>query len=301
MTSSPIATLLSSKGVLLPASPLDLSGPIRALGVETSYVIVMTGRTGSTWLAGALEQVEGCGAPHEYFAEDTLETYARMTEGMGFDRVVLDIVDRYRTGPTFGFKINPTRLFWLAEHLDLAATFGGLRTRWVDMRRWNVVRQAFSFLRAKRSGEWHVFADDRSLPLTPADPRAGITDDAVWGEVAGILRQERQADDFYGAAEVVPLRLFYEELHASKARMLRRVVRHIGLDPAPSALDALKDATAKMATPADEEDEDAFIERNADAVGLVMAARKLPMEGRAFDELVGEVLRRSQKRSSGRR
>jgi LPS sulfotransferase NodH len=290
MKPSPIAALMLSKGVVLPERPLDLSGPIRGLGIRTSYAVVMTGRTGSTWLAGALEQVEGCGAPHEYFAEDTLATYARLEGGVGFGQVVLGVVDRYRTGPTFGFKINPTRLFWLGEHLDLAATFGGLGTRWIDMRRWNVVRQAHSFLRAKRSGVWHLFTDSRSLPLTPANPQIEASDQNVWKEVAGILRQERQADAFYAAAGIAPLRIFYEELHDSKAQVLIRVTRHLGIDLAGSDLRALKDTTAKLATAADERDEDAFVERHADAINAIMGARAGPPASWDLDGVMDRLI-----------
>lgn len=199
--------------------------------------------------------------------------YARFEQGMSFDRVMLDIIARFSVGRSFGFKINPTRLFWLGEHLDLAATFGGPETRWIDMRRWNVVRQACSFVRAKRSGVWHKLNDQTVLPAGPAKPDMEMTDRQVWSEIAGILRQERQADAFYASAHIAPLRIFYEEILDSKRQLLLRVTRHIGAPLTLAQAAAIKEKTTKLASKDDEREDDAFVERHAEALNRVAALR----------------------------
>jgi LPS sulfotransferase NodH len=286
---SPVAALLRERGVALPEAPQDLSPSLRKLALRRSYVIVMTGRTGSTWLAGALEQIEDGGKPKEYFSEAALPWYARMEPGMKFDDVVVDIVSRHRQGGTFGFKINPTRLFWLGEIMDLRATLGGLGTRWIDMRRWNLVRQAHSFLRAKASGVWHRCAD---APQTAA-PRAAIADRSVWQEIAGILQQERRVDAFYLASGFAPLRIYYEEIADSRDQLLVRVGRHIGLDLSLARAAALADKTRKLASGEDEAAEDAFVERHAEALNEIAALRQAPGADQRLHDLLAETAARA--------
>jgi LPS sulfotransferase NodH len=271
---TPLARVLASQGVVLPERPLDLSAGIAVLGLARAYAIVMTGRCGSTWLATALEQIEGCGAPHEYFAEDAILSYARPAPGAGWGEVALDLVARHARGGAFGFKINPTRLGWLAAILDIGASFAHPGLAYIDMRRWNIVAQAQSFLRAKRSGDWHRFRDGRRLPGTPAMPDLAAGDAAVWAEIEGILRQERQAEAYYAAAGIVPLRIWYEEIGAGgRHGLILRVGQHIGRPVALAEAQAVEDRTEKMAAAAEALEEDGFVERHAEALNAALARR----------------------------
>lgn len=225
---NPIAAFLQKRYVSLPRSPQDFSGDIRGLGLERTYVIVMTGRCGSTWLATALAQLRYFGNPLEYFSEEGLPYYWTYDAPQPLRTVFRGILTRHSRHATFGFKINPQRLFWLGELIDVARTFSPPETAWIDMRRWNLVKQAFSFAVAKRSGLWHIFTDrpaPRSQSRSP-DPLQ-ISDKEVWRELLFIRKQETSIDSFYLQHGIEPLRIWYEELLDSSEHLLLRVAKFI--------------------------------------------------------------------------
>lgn len=192
---------------------------------------------------------------------------------MSFEDLIVELVARYARNGVFGFKSNPNRIGWLAEHLDFSATFSSISTAWIDMRRWNLVRQAYSFLRAKKSGTWHRFTDGRYLPTTAPMAQVALDDAAVWAEIRAILRQEVQAEGFYSDWAITPLRSWYEELHESKRSLLLRVGRHIGRPLTLADMTDISDRTEKLATLEDVTKEDSFVERHAEALNRISELR----------------------------
>lgn len=223
-----IEAFLGSKSVSLPSSPLDLSESFRNGSVSQGYVIVMTGRSGSTWLAAALDQLPGFGNPLEYFSEAGFAHYWTFNTPQDFSDVFSGMVRRYADQGCFGFKINPERFFWLGSLVDLGATFCQPNIAWIDMRRWNLVKQALSFSVAKKSGVWHQFVGKQSSTnATANNKQAEISDLDLWNELLAVLKQEQAMDEFYSRYSVSPMRVFYEEIFDSKSSLLIRVCQQI--------------------------------------------------------------------------
>lgn len=266
---TPLASVLESLGVELPAAPLDLSAAVAATGIRQSYVIVMTGRTGSTWLATSLRQIDGAGFPLEYFTDDILADFGRSMPRQSPASFVADLVSRYNRGGTFGFKIDPMRLSWLEQYVSTVPTFGGPATPWIDMRRLDLVKQAFSFGRAKLSGRWHRFAK------TPDEPSVHVTvpDDQVWHEIGLILRSERWINAFYARNDLRPLRLFYEEIQDSHNHLLRRVLHKIDPMREWGSLSHVENTTLKLAAEADADEEFEFVTRHIEKLSQILAER----------------------------
>ncbi len=266
---NPIARFLRRQEVTLPSAPVNLQPQLQAAGVTRPYLIVMTGRTGSTWLAAALAQLEGFGNPVEYFSDEALPHYWSYPKPQELSDVVVGMAEKYGDQGVFGFKTNPRRLFWLGEFVDLAATFPSASTAWIDMRRWNLVKQALSFVVAKKTGKWHQFKDQSE----PVDPGAvEISDLDLWAAIIDIVAQEQAADHFYRQNDIVPLRIYYEELADSKALLLQRVARYIRPDWEGNCA-ATGDGTAKLNKDIYANREMGFVQRHAAKLNEICATR----------------------------
>jgi LPS sulfotransferase NodH len=226
---NPFESFLHSKSVKLPDTPLDLSDAFETSGVSRAYIVAMTGRSGSTWLTTALSQLGAFGAPREYFNEAALPHFWNFDREQDFSQMFRGLITKYSTHGCFGFKINPQRLFWLSNVVDLNATFSTKTFAWIDMRRWNLVKQGLSFAVAKKSGIWHSF--ENKQPIVPAsDDRLVLTDSDLWTEILSVLEQEQALEQFFEENGIRPLRIFYEEILDSGEALIARVCNFISFD-----------------------------------------------------------------------
>jgi len=263
-----IRRTLLDLGIALPERPLDLSICLERTGVTSSYVIAMTGRSGSTWLASALKSIPGAGDPLEYFSEEALPHFGGAQGPRSLADFVADIMASCKTGTTFGFKSDARRLAHLDGLIDLAKTFDPARTAWIDMRRLNIVKQAFSFARAKASGHWHSF-ETRAM----AAPRAVVTDADVWLNLGFVLEQERWLDAFYAKHALVPLKIHYEEISDSKPQLLARVLHAIDPKRDWPDLAGVDGKTRKLASAEDADEENRFLHRHIGLISEILANR----------------------------
>lgn len=257
-----ICNALLARGVALPAQALDLSGVLARAEISRPYVIVMTGRCGSTWLAAALKQVPGAGYPLEYFSNEAIPYYGEYRTPQSFERYFEYVVRTCGGGGAFGFKSDPRRLMWIDELVDVARTFAPPAGRWIDMRRWDLVQQGFSFARARKSNLWH---DEGGAPEPERAAHVAVGDAEVWASICNVLAAEQQAERFYRRAGILPLRIHYEEIVAAKRLVLMRVVQWIfGRSLSVVEVDAIGDGTRKfVATAESVREEEAFAIRHA--------------------------------------
>ena len=287
MSLDPIGGALSKIGVELPSEPCDLSHVLKAAGVTRCYAILMIGRTGSTWLASALEQVPGAGHPQEYFSDEGLLTFGRGLDGRSLPEFFLNLVEKYREGEVFGFKIDPDRLLWLSKYVDVRRTFNLDNSFWIDMRRWNIVHQAFSFVRAKKTGVWHDFGvtangAQNTTFIEGADLK--IADTEIFRFIKHIIRAERDADAFFAASDIIPPEIFYEEIYDDKIGLVLRILHKIDANRNWPKLGARIGKTKKLANDDNLLEMELFVRRNIGVVSQVMDARKTITLGE-FDAL----------------
>ena len=246
-------------------------------GISRLYIIVMTGRSGSTWLQHLIEDTKLAGAPAEYFNETSIRFYMKAA-GASSPGDYLDALARtYSSNKTFGFKINPDRLFWLQELLDLDAIFTRQGCRWFFMNRVDFVRQAYSFLIAKNSGKWHSYANGgsgESLPRPlPDDPE--WFDREMWKAIEDIIRQEQHIWTYFHEKDIVPVSYSYEDMLADKRIPLLLTLRHVGvaLEYALRPMGDLADRVVKNAVADDERLLD-FVARNAEPIIAIHRNRR---------------------------
>ena len=276
MKNNPIASAISARGLDAPALPIDMSEIFREKGIKNVYVIAMTGRCGSTWLASELRALPNCGNPNEYFSEEMIPYVEPNVTFRNVVDLLRSIVDNGRTGDTFGFKIDGARLENLSEIVDIRSSFGPSVAKWIDMRRLNIVKQAFSFARAKRTGVWHIYAgadqsdQERSNQIDVND----ISDTSVWREINLLVRSENNLSKIYQELNVIPLSIKYEEMVDSKTQILIQSLAHLFPDrELPIIPDDEEGKTLKLSTAKSNPNELSFIIRNTAEVNKLNAIR----------------------------
>lgn len=277
-TLNPISASLIKRGLSVPEAPLDFSGAFRAAGVKRTYLICITGRCGSTWLAHAMAQLPHCGRPLEYFSEEGIPHYGRPDGSGDLLQYVQTVAEDRQTSGAFGLKIDGMRLEWLSQICDLGRSFNAQTTAWIDMRRLNIVKQAFSFARAKATGIWHSLdstsTNSRQSIAPDGSHPTSVTDTAVWREILAIIRTERLMECTYTELGIRPVRIVYEELLDSKRQVLQRLLAHCfpRRELKISEFDFI-DKTQKLAGEREDAEEISFLERHAALINLVYDVR----------------------------
>lgn len=268
-----IEDFLRQSKVTLPDQPQDYWPIIRSAGVNRLYAISMSGRTGSTWLATCLDQIPGLGFPQEYFTEEGLPHFWTYDRPQTLGEVIGGICAKYSDNGVFGFKINPGRLFQLGQLVSLRATFAKEHCTWIDMRRLNLLKQAFSFHRARQSGQWHRFKDVGTTQIPPSRKRERASDNDIWREIRSILTQEHHMDRFYANNGIEPLRIFFEELSDSKDQILIRVASAVCGNLPPDLTSQIEERTERISTAEDRQEEMDFVKRNHEKINLALSRR----------------------------
>ena len=168
-----------------------------------------------------------CGAPHEFFNETSLPFYNRTIGATTFNKYFLGIVRNHSFGGRFGFKINVDRFDNLKSIIDLKSLLPRKAPTYFWMTREDIIAQAFSFARAKKTGHWHDYTTHSvgqpsdTLKLAYAD---------LWREVLLIVRQERAFLDFARESDISPIALNYEQMVSDKKMLALRVMTALGCD-----------------------------------------------------------------------
>ena len=256
----------------------------RSLGVERPFIIMITGRCGSTYLSHILGDAKLTGTPREFFSEDTLAHFTKKTGAQTIAAYFNALVSTFGREDSFGFKINPTRFFWLERLLTETNLLHPDALQWIDMRRSDLVAQGVSFARARVSGRWHKRASVTDAPPEEELLEAETLDDAtIWQQVFEIVSQEQKIDAYYKRLGIRPLRVTYETLMASRAGTVDNVLFHAGVPIEDIALleHNFKDRTASTRNDSVEQHERAFSLRYAQQLNTLYRNRS-KIDLRAF-------------------
>jgi LPS sulfotransferase NodH len=235
-----------------------------------SYLICATPRTGSSLLCGLLDSTGVAGHPESWFRQPDERAWAARwgiatppdgSSGYG---------PYFRAAVAAGSTANrvfAARIMWgtmdeVTAHLAplypgragpasglLSAAFG--RTRFVYLRRGNVLAQAVSLLRAEQTGVWYETAHGRQEP--GGEPRFDFGQ--VRDRVRLIGEHNAAWEQWFAREGIRPLLVRYEELDADPVATARSVLAFLGLE-----LPAGRQVTVRHRRLADEVNAD-WIER----------------------------------------
>ena len=202
--------------------------------ITRSYVICATPRSGSELLCEALRLTGVAGVPHEY-----------LRRWVGKDTPlppVTALEQIYREGTTgngvFGIKVMWEQLDPLCRALSgaigvtdstpletLAAAWPNLQ--WVHLSRRDTIRQAVSWSKAIRTGDWGTEPE-------PAAPPVYDAAEIDWCHRM-VVEQERTWDLAFRSARIVPHRVVYEHLATEYEDTVGALLRFLNL-PQPDQL-----------------------------------------------------------------
>jgi LPS sulfotransferase NodH len=201
-------------------------------GVALPYVIFITGRCGSTLLTHLLAASGLCGNPDEFFNEERIVGLAKEWRTTDFPAYFRAVVRHTVTNRRFGFEVDPFRFQQLRELVSFPDIFPPRRTVFFWMTRRDIVSQAWSYAKAKKTGLWHRFADGSEIRLEPSGaPDEPITDIEWWREIIVVLKGERVVEDFFTASRITPYRVDYEMLVADRQRTIVSVLQALSCGP----------------------------------------------------------------------
>jgi LPS sulfotransferase NodH len=210
-----------------------------------SYLICATPRTGSSLLCGLLDSTGVAGHPESYFRQPDEQEWAARWGIASPSDATFSYADYVQAAITAGSTANgvfAARIMWgtldevvakLAPvYPDLAGSDAGLlnwafgRTRFVYLRRGDVVAQAVSLLRAEQTNVWFETAQDQHEP--EREPRFDF--DLVQERVRLIEEHNTAWQEWFASAGIRPYLVRYEELDSEPVRIARGVVDYLGLD-----------------------------------------------------------------------
>jgi len=222
--------------------------------VAPNYVICMTARSGSTVLTDQLKETRKLGEPYEFFnTRKMLPKQLRKCGASTFEEYWQYIRNRFSTqNGCFGMKICFWDFFAFIETGLFRKFFNG--TKFVYLRRDDIVAQAVSLYIASEGGVWHKRRNGTFLGL--ASNKDVVYDSARISEkIAWLSLEEARWRTFFSLAHIEPLDLAYEEVVESIPRAVEKVARFVGEEV---NIDKLPEPPyVRMSSPLNE----AFIER----------------------------------------
>jgi len=198
-------------------------------GKVQPYVMFITGRCGSTWLADLLANTGRVGNPQEWLnseivpysgvAADTLPDY------------FAGVVRRHSPGNWFGLQLDPERLEDTLHLVDWDTVFPAATTPTFFMYRRDLLSQAWSWVRAEKSGYWHTpdpdDPDDQDRPVL--GPEHEPTMRELADRIVAIRRQEEYLFAFWAERGYRPVFIEYESLVVDAAETVGVVLRELGV------------------------------------------------------------------------
>jgi len=205
-----------------------------SLPIRKTYCILITPRSGSTWLTRRIARLDVLSCPDEFFNVNEFGNTLKFNPGRDIYEV-FDLVARKNCTDSglFGFEMSYFDLAEFEREAKLLDVMLGEKHFFYLSRR-NFVAQAISLFTAVESGVFHTYQSDavERLPI----PYDG---DKIRYWACHILQQEYGFQRWLDANEVWPVRLSYEDLLDDVDGTIRRIARHLGVDLARAGARAI--------------------------------------------------------------
>lgn len=241
-----------------------LRARVEAAGVERTFFVCSTPRTGSTMLGDLLADTGLVGRAGEYFGE---AFHANVIPGLdrgGFDDYLVDCTRHARGTGVLGVKLHWDQVQVFMHLLRMRkgvrsrgdrevieAVFPGPQFIW--LRRGDELAQAVSWWKAMTSGKW---TDGR-----PVTDEARFDFGGIRSRLMRVAGHNDAWADWFSSNHIEPLALTYEELVADSTLSVRRVLAHVGVEVPADLV-----AEPRTERQADEVNED-WIHRYRDLAG----------------------------------
>jgi trehalose 2-sulfotransferase len=197
------------------------------LPVSKTYCILITPRSGSTWLCRRIERLNVLSCPDEYFNVDEFATTLQYNPGRDIFEVFDIIAGKNCTNTgIFGFKMSYFDLEEFEREAKLTEVMLGEKYFFYLSRR-NFVAQAISLYTAVESQIFHAFEKD---PERQQRPEVPYDQNKIMYWACHILQQEYGIRRWLTANGVQPVLLSYEDLLVDVDAAVAKVAANLGVD-----------------------------------------------------------------------
>ena len=218
--------------VRLAAHVSTLRGRLEGAGIERTFFLCSTPRTGSTMLGNLLADTGLVGRAGEYFGEVFRRDVVPGMTRRGFDGYLVGLTEHARGTGSLGIKLHWDQVDVFLHLLRLRRGLRGANDRevveavfpapqFVWMTREDTVAQAVSWWKAITMGKW---TDARPVTGEPRFDAEGIA-----GRVHRIEEHNEAWRRWFEANGIDPLHATYEALAADPAEVARRVLELVGV------------------------------------------------------------------------
>lgn len=210
---------------------------LRDRGIDRSFSIAFTPRSGSTLLCRVLGQLS-CGRPDEYFQYPYASNRLSAHNCLSSAEDVLGFVESHAANRVFSSKLSNDQRAHLDERLE--SLFEGYRRlddllpahRWVVLTRRDLIGQAISLYVARRTGRWHLQRGDR----WDADPDVVYDYFGIYADLLYLASSAVSLDAYFHSIGVTPFKLCYEDFLERPVQSLDELFDYLELQgPAPDA------------------------------------------------------------------
>ena len=209
-----------------------LRGRIEAAGIDRTFFVCSTPRTGSTMLGDLLADTGLVGRAGEYFGQPFRREVAPGLSRRGFDDYLVGCTQHARGTGVLGVKLHWDQIEVFLYLLRLRRGLRGAADRevieavfpapcFVWLTREDVLAQAVSWWKAMTTRKWTDGRPVRGEPTFDAD--------GIAGRIRRIEEQTEAWRRWFEANRIEPLRVTYEQLTADPAAEVRRVLAFTGV------------------------------------------------------------------------
>ncbi|HXO00679.1 MAG TPA: Stf0 family sulfotransferase [Stellaceae bacterium] len=198
------------------------------LPVGKTYCILMTPRSGSTWLCRRIARLDVLSCPEEHFNAEEFSNTLRFNPGRDIYEV-FDIVAGKNCTNTgiFGFKMSYFDLEEFEREAKLLEVMLG-KKYFFYLSRHNFVAQAISLYIAVESQRFHTYTKLSAHPEEAAE--IPYDEEKIMYWACHILQQEYGIQQWLNANAIRPVLLSYEDLLDDIDGAIGRIADHLGVD-----------------------------------------------------------------------
>jgi LPS sulfotransferase NodH len=237
-----------------------------------SLVILFTPRSGSTWLGKLLEETGVLGYPEEYLSPSAIADANRdLLAASEHDFLCGSFASRTTENGFFSIQT----IWGDIERLETVDFFEFFEnSKFVWLRRYDIVDQAISLLVATETGQFHRRSGAEDAKVTAEMVLNSLSYEEIGSKlinwIAHIVRYEAMTEIHLVTRKIAPYRLFYEDLERSPAFHVGEIKQLCGM-----VVERKQevDAVLKNAQTGREELRDVFIKTHRESLRALEAIR----------------------------
>lgn len=195
--------------------------------IHTTYAILFTPRSGSTYLAHSVQQLDLLSFPDEYFNILTLNSSLKFNPSRTITEYRNHVARRVvSSNKIFGFELSGNDLRELIKIIDISDLMIG-KKYFIYLRRKNIIAQSISLYFAIETGVYH-YTNKSNAEF--GNIKVEYDSLKIKNILFNILKQEYVIGSFLKKIDKSCLEIFYEDMEHDIDITIRKIIKYIEFD-----------------------------------------------------------------------